>query len=438
MIRLFRFGATVSLFLMVPLIAACSASDLGVSTTSPTTTTVSSNCAAFPKAIEANNASGAYGPDDLRQAYGLNNLIAQGNTGKGQTVVLIESFGSPSIQSDIDAYSELYGLPAITIDQRAPIGENPAPTTSAESQDQQGWAGETTLDVDMVHALAPDAKIVILTSPVSETEGVQGFPEFLKLMQYAVDNKLGNIISMSFGAGESTLCDKQGQQLIGQWNTFLQDATTNKDVTFFASSGDNGSTDFVDLNATQLSTFPMTSFPTANPWVTSVGGTSLRFSGQQAIETAWDGSGGGFSAYWPIPSYQKTLPAVTQSQFSGRRGVPDVAALADPGTGVRIIFNGNSEQIGGTSASAPMWAGMMAIADQMAGKPLGFINPALYKLGTSDKASQYFNDITSGSNQQGSVPGYDAVTGWDAVTGFGTPNCAELLPALIDAVQAGA
>src|SRR5262249_55953910 len=155
--------------------------------------------------------------------------------------------------------------------------------------------------------------------------------------------------------------------------------TTNKGITFFASSGDNGSLDFTDLDATQLSTFPQTSFPTANPWVTSVGGTSLEFSGGQAVESAWDGSGGGFSAYWPMPSYQKTLPDATQGQFSGRRGVPDVSALADPNTGVRVIVNGVSQQIGGTSASAPMWAGMMAIANQMAGKPLGFINPALYK-----------------------------------------------------------
>src|SRR5260370_15713192 len=138
---------------------------------------------------------------------------------------------------------------------------------------------------------------------------------------------------------------------------------------------------------------PTTSFPADDPWVTSVGGTSLERNGTAFQEMAWDRSGGGFSSFFATPAYQQALPASVQNQLKQRRGVPDVAGDADPRTGL-AIYTGGWELGGGTSASAPLWAAFMAIADQMAGHPLGFINPALYKLAASSSYAQDFHDIT--------------------------------------------
>ena len=147
------------------------------------------------------------------------------------------------------------------------------------------------------------------------------------------------------------------------------------------------------------------------------------------IEKAWNGSGGGFSRFYPMPDYQKLLPEATQAQFQNRRGVPDVSAVADPFTGLGIYLDGNQWTLaGGTSASAPVWSALTAIADQMAGHPLGFINPGLYKLATSNSYHQDFRDITQGnnSNSAAKVKGYSAVSGWDPVTGLGTPDAENL------------
>jgi subtilase family serine protease len=159
-------------------------------------------------------------------------------------------------------------------------------------------------------------------------------------------------------------------------------------------------------------------------------------SGTAFQENAWNGSGGasggGFSSFFPTPSYQQTLPATVQNLLQHRRGVPDVAGDADPATGLAFyISDGGWNLAGGTSASAPLWAAFMAIADQMAGHPLGFINPALYKLAASSSYAQDFHDITVGNNSVHNVKGYSAVPGWDPVTGLGTPILDKLLPDLI-------
>ena len=221
---------------------------------------------------------------------------------------------------------------------------------------------------------------------------------------------------------------------------FLQASNTQQGITFFAASGDNGATDYSDLKATQLSKTPTTSFPTDDPWVTSVGGTTLQKDATGFQETAWNSnngaSGGGFSVFFSTPSYQQTLPTSVQSQLNNRRGVPDVAGNADPSTALAIYTSdGGWNLIGGTSASTPLWAAFMAIANQMAGHPLGFINPTLYKLAASSAYTQDFHDVTIGNNSiknnQVQVQGYPAVTGWDPVTGLGTPILDKLLPDLI-------
>jgi subtilase family serine protease len=204
-------------------------------------------------------------------------------------------------------------------------------------------------------------------------------------------------------------------------------------MTYFASSGDNGATDYSDLQATILGKVPSTSFLADSPWVTSVGGTSVQHLSSSTQEVAWNNSGGGFSRFYSMPAYQKLLPTITQAQFGNHRGVPDVSAEADPMTGAAIYMNGFWSLAGGTSASAPVWAAIAALGNQMAGHPLGFINPSLYKIANTAGYAQDFHDITSGNNYNAAahVKGYEAVPGWDPVTGLGTPDAAHLLPALI-------
>jgi subtilase family serine protease len=380
-----------------------------------------------------NNVSSCLTPHALRVAYGVESLTEKGYTGKGQTVIDIVSFGSPTLAQDMAYYDKQFGLPPVNLQVIAPLHES----EYDPHHDKPGWAQETTLDVQIIHAIAPDARIVVLVSPVAETEGTVGLPEFRQLIQYAIDHKLGSVISQSWGASELTLQDQQGQQELQQWNSLFQNATTHLGMTFFSSSGDNGATDYADIQESRIASVATTSFAADSPWVTAVGGTTLVRMGLGFSETAWSDSGGGFSRFYKTPSYQQGMAASVKSQLAGRRGVPDVSADADPATGLDIYQDGFWDLGGGTSASAPTWAGIMAIADQMAGHPLGFINPALYKLAASGSYTQDFHDITQGNNSNPSarVNGYNAVPGWDPVTGLGSPNAAKLIPDLISAVR---
>jgi subtilase family serine protease len=381
-------------------------------------------------------------PRSLRFAYGVEALMQRGYTGKGQTIVDIVSYNSPTLQQDMDTFDQEFGLPPITLKVMSPIGSVPF---DANNQEMSGWADETNLDVQTIHAIAPGANIVVLTSPVDETEGTIGLPQYLELEQYAISHHLGSIISQSWGASEVTLKDSAGQQEIRQWEAFYQQATTQQGITFFASSGDNGATDYTDLNEMQLSTTPTTSFPPDDPWVTSTGGTELQRTQDGGFsETAWNdsggASGGGFSAFFPTPSYQQSLPPSVQQVLNHRRGVPDVAADADPTTAL-AVYSRRWQLIGGTSAAAPLWAAIAAIANQVAGHPLGFLNTALYKLAASSTYARDFHDITEGNNSvrvHGTpVPGYNAAPGWDPVTGLGSPDAENLVPDLIAAIGAG-
>src|SRR5579863_7992408 len=415
-----RFSKRLLILSFLLLLTACSPFGSNGGNGSATPTATSGKITAHPTSTPALSATGTlptqidtcpalpgypavgtycYTPHQIRVAYGVESLIEHGYTGKGQTVIDIVSFGSPTLQQDMNVYDQQFGLPPITIQIINPIGTK---TFDPNSTDMQGWAQETELDVQIIHAIAPDAGIVVLTSPVSETEGTIGLPQFLQLEQYAINHHLGNIVSQSWGASEVTLKDAAGQQEIQQWNTFYEQSTLHQGMTYFSSSGDNGATDYMDLQATKLSPTATTSFPADEPWVTSVGGTTVVRNGSTIQESVWNSNngagGGGFSNFFPTPSFQQTLPASVQSELNHRRGVPDVAADADPSTGLAIYFSGQWALAGGTSAAAPLWAGLMAIADQMVGHPLGFINPTLYKLAGSSRYAQDFHDIASGNN----------------------------------------
>jgi subtilase family serine protease len=390
-------------------------------------------------------------PHTLREAYGVQALTDKGDTGKGQTVVDIVSYGSPTLQQDMDTFDQQFGLPAITIKVVSPLGTVPF---DPNNQEMSGWQQETTLDVEIIHAIAPGANIVVMTSPVDETEGTIGLPQFLQLEQYAVQHHLGQIFSQSFTASEATLTDSAGQQVVQQFDAFYQQIAT-QGYTVVNASGDNGAADCAVIDClgsdgspdpAKFTTTPTTGFPASDPWVTTAGGTNIQPASGGYDETAWacdsqssSCSGGGTSQFFAEPSYQTSLPAAAQGQLNGKRGIPDVAADADPATGMAFYVAGQWAQTGGTSAAAPLWAGLFAIANQMAGHLLGFVNPGLYKLGASATVAQDYRDITTGDNTvaipSGDVPGYQSVPGWDLVTGWGAPQADHLIPDLIAAMK---
>lgn len=396
---------------------------------SPTTAPVAAATTQCPSALTNN--SQCYTPYDLRVAYAIESLTQKGFTGKGQTIVDIVSYGSPTLQQDMDVFDKQFGLPSITIQVLSPLGKAPV---NSNNPDIAGWAGETELDVQIIHAIAPDAHIIVMTSPVDETEGTVGMPEFLKLEQYAVSHHLGQVFSQSFVASEATLSDTAGQQLVQNFTNFYKTITTQQGWTIVSGSGDHGATDYTDLAGTKLSPTPIVNFPADVPWVTAVGGTSLVRSGNTYKEVAWSGSGGGVSKFFTEPDFQRSMPQSVQAHLAGHRGLPDIAADANPYTGMAFYFNRQWQQTGGTSASTPFWAALVAIADQMAGHPLGYINPGIYKVAQSKPND--FRDIMQGNNYlSGNSQGFAATPGWDAVTGWGTPQAAQLLPDLIATLQ---
>ncbi len=400
-------------------------------TTSPTPTTAQLTCPA-----PLNRNQNCYTPYALRLAYGVEALTERGYTGKGQTIIDIVSYGSPTLQQDMDVFDRQFSLPPINIQVVAPLGTVPF---DPNNQDMVGWAGETELDVQIMHAIAPDANIVVMTSPVDETEGTIGLPQFLDLEKYAVSHHLGQIFSQSYVASEVTLSDSAGQQLVKTYTDFYKQITTQEGFTIVSGSGDNGATDWANIAATKLSPTRTVNFPADVPWVTAVGGTTLLHTGDSYNEVAWSGSGGGTSKFFSEPDFQRGMPSSVQSLLGGQRGIPDIAADANPDTGLAFYFNGQWDQTGGTSASTPFWAAIVAIANQMAGHPLGFINPGLYKLAASARAQQDFRDITVGNNNVNNgtvqVQGFQAVPGWDAVTGLGSPQASQFIPDLIAALQ---
>jgi subtilase family serine protease len=429
-----------TLIALLLLLSACSSSGANLQsiptpTLRPTQqhTPISMTADVCPTAISNPNCITPYA---LRLAYGVQSLTDEGYTGKGQTIIDIVSYGSPTLQRDMDIFDQQFHLPAITIQVIAPLGTAPKDPTN---KDIPGWAVETELDVEVMHAIAPDAHIIVMPSPVDETEGTIGLPEFLQLEQYAVAHHLGQIFSQSYVASEATLADSAGQQLVQQYTNFYKQITIQQGYTIVNGSGDHGATDWANIAMTQLSSTAIVNFPADVPWVTAVGGTSLLHSNGTFTENAWSGSGGGISTFFAEPDFQKSLPASIQSLLNGQRGIPDIAGDANPGTAMVDYIGGQWTEVGGTSASTPLMAGIIAIANQMAGHPLGFINPGIYKLAASQNTPQAFSDIINGSNavDKGNihVAGFTAQPGWDAVTGWGSPQASQFIPALIAALK---
>ena len=311
------------------------------------------------------------------------------------------------------------------------------------------WAGETTLDVEYAHALAPGASILLVETPTSENEGTSGFPQIVTAEEYVVNHGLGAVISQSFSATEETFA---GYAQIEPLRAAYLDADRHH-VTVLAASGDQGATDYT-ANGSDFYTRRVTSWPDSDPLVTGVGGTQLTESGASYASVAWNdtydqgsdeywggstdpdplASGGGTSEYFARPSYQNGVEAVT----GARRGVPDIAMSAACDGAVNVYSSFANGPAGwsltcGTSEATPEFAAIVALADQVAGHPLGLLNPTLYAL-LAEHAPGLV-DVTAGNNtvsfHQGAkastVAGYQAVKGYNLVTGVGTVNASKFV-----------
>ncbi len=438
-----------------------------------------------------------FNPQAMQNSYNLGPLYAMGNRGQGKTIAVIDSFGSDVMTGDLKVFNNAFGLPHMCGEpgvtctpgmptfsrlamQGAPPTNPPPPNNGTGQENHNLWALEVALDVEWAHSIAPLANIVLVTTPTAETLGVQGFPQMMNAIQYIVDNHLADVISMSLGSGEANF---QGQAALMQLRKPFE-AARAAGITVFASTGDGGTSNNMKepvKNPAEIP-YPSVGWPASDPLVTAVGGTYLCTDAATGLtvdtvsppancrptlnpllqrETGWIDSGGGYSIFFGRPDYQNALPpgstfvgssAGAPGPNQNMRGIPDIAYQASSRTGVLVYMTlpdttqsgvgcGGANPcstgwyvVGGTSASSPQWAAIVAIADQTAGRDLGFINPALYKLALNPaKYAADFFDVTVGCNQTTDIPGYCASKGWDAVTGLGTPNAAKLVPDLIAA-----
>jgi kumamolisin len=351
-----------------------------------------------------------YAPTDIRTAYDdsllVNNL---GYTGAGQTIDILDAYAYPNLFSDLNTFDSTYSLPNAPSVLKVSLNSPGACPSGGDA------CVETALDTEWAHVMAPGANLhVILIPDLTDASLEIG-------INYVVNTDLtnGGVFSNSWGMvemcqnalGVKYVCD---QSFINAVDPMLLQAASQGISTFF-SSGDNGAYGTGKGCFISCETILTVNYPASDPWVTSVGGTSLT-STSGPVESAWSGSGGGISGAFSEPSYQSA-----DFSLSGR-GVPDVAADADPSTGVSIYCTDPScpsgfSTVGGTSLAAPLWAGSTAVLNNAIGHNLGFLNPLIYAIYATSEYSADFHDITTGNNGY-----YSAGTGWDEVTGLGSPN----------------
>ncbi len=388
-------------------------------------------------------------PQQVKSAYG----IGSGLDGSGQTVAVIDAYASPTIVSDVNTWSTKRGLPTFKAGQFTQVV---APGTFIRPQnprqDPQGWSSEETLDIEAVHGMATGANVVYVGAP-------NNYQDLDAALNHVVDRGLAQIVTNSYGWSTEAL---PPGYIKPENDTFIQAAAEGIGVYF--SSGDCGTEVSGSSSCPFVSPYPTPDWPASSPWVTAVGGTALGVgaSGQRVVETGWGtssynceaaapytcvdkgwlyGAGGGFSRLFAAPPYQSALGYKT-------RAVPDVSALADPQTGYLIgqtqtFPNGayyDEYRIGGTSLASPIFAGLMALADQKAGKAYGFANQFFYDhaasftdIGAVDSAVARANFVNGVDATDGIVyrlrtlndfrgsPTQWTGTGWDNVTGLGVP-----------------
>jgi subtilase family serine protease len=389
-----------------------------------------------------------YSPLQYQVAYDLDPLYRAGITGKGQTIAIVDSFGSPSIKQDLAYFDRQWGLPNPPALNVFHLG-NKLPAFDKSSATMDGWAEETTLDVEYAHAIAPAATIDLVETPVAETEGVTGFPQMMAAEKWLIDNRKVDVISQSFGATEDTFpgFGTGKYTSIDSLRYAFQDAA-QRHVTVLAAAGDTGATNDKPDGAT-LYAIRAVAWPSSDPLVTSVGGTQLllaqdgnKIQPDQVWNDDYGASGGGLSTVFPRPVFQNGVSNVVGSH----RGTPDISMSAAVTGGAWIYQSfepggAGWEILGGTSEATPIFAGMVALASQKAGHSLGSIDNALYALGAQsrikgDPLATGILDVTTGNNTFGDVTGYTARPGYDLASGWGTIDAARFVPAL--ALVAGA
>ncbi len=352
---------------------------------------------------QARSTDVSFSPPQVAQAYNF----PGGATGSGQSIGIIE-LGGGYRAADLDSFFKNLGIAppkvtAVSVDS----------ATNSPTGDSSGPDGEVELDVEVAGAIAPAAQIAVYFAPNTD----QGFIDAITTAVHDSTRK-PSIISISWGGPEDSWTAQSRDAL----NSACQDGAT-MGVTVLAASGDNGSSDG------STSGNPTVDFPASSPFVVGCGGTKLKISGGAVgSEQAWNelasnegATGGGVSEVFALPSFQTSAKVPKAPNGFVGRGVPDVAGDADPATGYNVVVDGAPSVIGGTSAVAPLWAGLLALVNQSLGANVGYINPLLY----SAKVAATFHDVTSGSNGT-----YSAGKGWDACTGLGSPNGAALLAAL--------
>jgi len=394
-----------------------------------------------------------YAPSFIRSAYNVPDTL----DGSGQTILIVDAYGSPTIASDLQHFDQTFGLPDPNFSVICPAG---CPRASAYNfkLDPGGWAVETTLDVEWAHVIAPGANIVLVVAP-SPAGNAINTAERKAIAQYP-----GAVMSQSFGIPEYAINAGSNNAQLKQAHKNYVAAQANG-ITVLASAGDDGATNGLLSGTNAL-------FPSSDPLVTAVGGTQgvpyvpfgtqpssssglVTFDGTCTVgtrpawpssctptgyggEAAWNeplfpvATGGAPSLLFPAPDYQQGVTGYTQ------RTTSDVSFDAAINGGVLVYISAYGQGpwyvVGGTSAGSPQWAGVVALANQARAEagngPLGFANPTLYAIGTGQTGnySSDFHDITAGNNKDGGVAsGYDAGTGYDLPTGWGTPNVANLV-----------
>ncbi len=409
---------------------------------------------------------------ELRNAYDLNPLYAAGYDGRGQTVVIVDAYGSPTIYQDLLLFNQWQNtynanLPWTSLNEIKkhvqiyyPLGK---PNFNASDPNQIMWSTEATLDVDMVHAIAPKANIALVIAPTDDSA------DLAYAINYAIKHHLGSTISLSWGMPEYMLMDAQARKEVAIADSIFKSAS-EAGITIFASAGDWGASNGAPGNNAL--------FPASDPYVTAVGGTNLfmecsdgykqgtqTYDGENHVGIKYsyeiagndyqamtaDGfpepmdmvtTGGAVSALFPLPSWQRGITITYENGTSVTpkgRCIADVAFNSGVYGGLGAVFLSaaspgapESTVIGGTSAGSPFWAALTAIACQRAGHNIGYLNPQLYAAKDYYRTGA-FHDITLGDNTYptgNDVIGYKATKGWDAPTGIGSPDAAILVPKL--------
>lgn len=366
-----------------------------------------------PSACVAAYGFACYTPQEIRKAYN----VPSTSTGAGQTIVVVDAYGSPTLLHDLHTFDTTMGLSDPTVNVIYPGG---SPTYNPlQSHLETDWAFETSLDVEWSHAIAPQATIDVVVA-------ANNYGNVLNAaVQYAVSNRLGNVISLSYGFPEGAASGNNGQ--VSQMNSILASARA-AGMTVLVSSGDFGANNFYN--------FVNASYPASNPNVTSVGGTNLflKDDGTYVSEDVWNDSDPSLCPFGCTAGIFGATGGAPSLFFPGR-STSDVGYNASVYTAVMtyISFAGVAPGFyftGGTSEGAPQWAGIVAGADQAAGHSLGYLNDKLAAIASSKRYGTDFHDVTVGQNGLFG-PGESAGVGYDMPTGYGTPNVANLQKDLI-------